>query len=141
VETEVIETGVPEEESSNGQQPAARPQKERKYRAPKFLDDLDLDSEPSLKAFVDEHNPQSDSAKYVVIAAWFKRHRTTDAVGADHVFTGYRKMRWNDPPRDVLQPFRDLKRENLFKSVKTGLYEITQLGIDELERIKNKAGV
>jgi hypothetical protein len=31
-----------------------------------------------------------------------------------------------------------LKREHFFKSSKNGVWEITQLGIDELERIKNK---
>lgn len=58
------------------------------------MDELDLDTDPSLRFFADEYNPQSDSAKYLVIAAWFKLHRNTEGIGADQAFTCYKKMRW-----------------------------------------------
>jgi hypothetical protein len=139
VEPEPVEdeTRATQELSDDSRAPEKVP-KERRYRQAKFLDELDLDSDPSFRSFVEEYTPHSDLQKYLVIAAWYKLHRDTPGLGADQAFTCYRKMRWTEQ-KDPSQPFRDLKRKDFFKSSKNGIWEITQLGIDELQRIKTKA--
>jgi hypothetical protein len=113
----------------------SRPKGPRKPAAtPKVLD-LDLTSEPSLASFATKANPSSDRKRYLVVAAWFKEHRATDAIGAAHVYTAYRALKWPITINDFAQPLRMLKHSQLFEQTGKGLYAINHLGLAEVDKL------
>lgn len=113
----------------------ARPKGPRKPAAtPKVLD-LDLTSDVSLASFAAKANPSSDRRRYLVVAAWFKEHRATDAISAAHVYTCYRALKWPTDINDFAQPLRQLKHHQLFEQTGKGLYGINHLGLAEVDKL------
>ncbi|HVT83087.1 MAG TPA: hypothetical protein VHM90_20790 [Phycisphaerae bacterium] len=106
----------------------------RKFRTPKVLD-TDLLSEPSFAAFAAAKNPASDMMRFLVVAAWFKQARGVDAIGADHVYTCYRAVKWPSGIEDFAQPLRDLKRRQLLVQAEKGTYAINHLGLAEVDKL------
>jgi hypothetical protein len=99
---------------------------------------LDLTSgDVPLEKYCESKNPDSDSKKYLVIAAWLKQQRGIAAVTADHVHTCYRHMGWHTP-KDVLQPLRDMKRRNGWfnKGPERGEYAINHIGENEVAKME-----
>jgi hypothetical protein len=69
--------------------------------------ELDLTSGTSLAEFAQKASPKSHPKRYLVIAAWFKEHRKTDAITAAHAYTCYRKLKWPLTVPDFAQPLRE----------------------------------
>jgi hypothetical protein len=116
---------------------APRPAREprvRKPTVPKVLD-LDLRSGVSLESFANEHPPKSELDRNLVVAAWFKEHRSEDAITASHVYTCYRAMKWPSGIEDFSWPLRALKKEQLMTSPERGQYAINHLGIDRVQKM------
>lgn len=127
-ESQTEDADEPREESRG----EGTPGKPRKYTVPKFLKDLDLDSGTvSFKKFADEQKPESDNRKYIVIAAWLKKHRNLDVITPDHIYTCNQKMAWKTQ-RDVGQPFRQMKKKSYFDAAGRNLWSITHVGLDQL---------
>ena len=95
--------------------------------------DVDLLTPPSFEAYAQQKNPTSDQKRYLVVAAWFKLHRGVDTIGADHVYTCYRKIKWPTSIKDFAAPLRTLKHRKLMDQVDKGLYAINHLGLAEIE--------
>jgi hypothetical protein len=137
VEHEMIDPTAADGDGTGGPQ-GPRTTAKRKYTAPTFLQELDLDTAPSLKGFVDEYGPSSDNERYLVIAAWFKQHRGLDAIGIDHIYTAFQKI-GRKSQKDIGQPFRWMMRnKSYFTSSQRGMFAITHIGLDELPKIKEK---
>jgi hypothetical protein len=115
---------------------SARARGPRKLRTPKVLD-LDLTTEPSFESFAGNKKPSSDLKRFLVVAAWFKLHRQTDTITADHVYTCYRKIKWPSAIDDFGQPLRDLKRVQFVEMKNKGLYAINHLGLAEVDKLGN----
>ncbi|MHB1743955.1 MAG: hypothetical protein ACYCPO_01450 [Acidobacteriaceae bacterium] len=110
----------------------ARPKTPRRYTVPSFLSDLDMDSgDMPFKTFAEQQAPKSDNRKYIMIAAWFKKYRSLDTVGPDHVYTCNQKMGWKTQ-KDVGQPFRYMKKKSYFELAGRGQWRITHIGLDQL---------
>jgi len=117
---------------------ASRPKASARYTPPQFMDDLEFDQGTSLKGFVEEFKPSSDNEKYLVISAWFQKHRSTEAIGIHHIYTAFQKMSWRSQ-KDIAQPFRlMMKKKSFFTSGGRGLFKISHIGLDELPKIKEK---
>jgi hypothetical protein len=99
---------VPEERAGSGR---SGPKAPRQYYKPKVVN-VDLTGgDRSFEAYVvDKGSPTETTKRYLLVAAWFKLHRGTDAITVDHVYTCYRGVSWTLDFPDVAQPFRDLKR-------------------------------
>jgi hypothetical protein len=91
----------------------------RKPTAPKVLD-LDMTSGVSLESFAATHAPKNDIERNLVVLAWFKEHRKEEAVTANHVYTGYRALKWPSGIDDFSWPLRALKRDQLVTSPARG---------------------
>jgi hypothetical protein len=114
---------------------SSRPKGPRKPApTPKVLQ-LDLTTELSLATFAGKANPSSDRKRYLVVAAWFKEHRATDAISASHVYTCYRALKWPTTISDFAQPLRQLKHVQLFEQAGKGLYSINHLGLAEVDKL------
>ena len=96
---------------------------------------LDFDTDVSLKDFASSYPAKSNNDRFLVIATWFKEHRGTPSVTADHIYTGFRKLTWTVPKLDFVQPFRNLKKQNLMSSETSGAYEINHIGIDRVKAL------
>lgn len=111
---------------------ATGPKEPRRYTQPRFLSDLDLDSGPvSFKTYAEEQNPKSDNRKYLVIAAWLKKHRGLEIISTDHIYTCNQKMSWKTQ-RDVGQPFRYMKKRSYFDPAGRNKWKLTHVGLDQL---------
>lgn len=113
---------------------AARSTRARKPTVPKVLD-LDLDSEVSFKSFAEHHPPTGETERNLVVAAWFKEHRSEDAITSGHVYTCYRSVGWSVGIEDFAWPLRALKKEQLMSSRGRGLYAINHLGLDRVKKL------
>lgn len=136
VEVEMHEAEDQAGAEENGSQPirqaVSRPRKPP--RTPKVLD-LDLASGVSFDEFARSKSPSSDHKRYLVVAAWFKLHRQTDAITTDHVYTCYRGIKWPSNIVDFNQPLRDLKARQLMTSGAKGQYSINHLGLAEVDKL------
>lgn len=108
------------------------PSKPRTYPTPKVVEDVDLNAETSLVSFAAGRQPKSDLDRHLLVAAWFKECRDMDAVSADHIYTGYRKLGWSTSIGDFGKPLRSLKQAQLMKSAGRGLYSVNHLGLDKV---------
>lgn len=113
---------------------SSAPRPPRKIRTPKVLD-VDLTTAPSFAEYAADRNPPSHMMRYLTVAAWFKLHRSTDAITADHVYTCYRAVKWPSDIGDFSQALRDLKGRQHVNSAGRGLYAINHLGLQEVENL------
>lgn len=109
--------------------------KKKKFKSPTVLEDLDLKAGAKpFKEYHDEQSPDAHSIRYLVIAQWLKLHRSTDELGADHVYTCYRFLNMS-VPEDVLSIFRALKRRGwVHAGSQPGLFKINHVGENQLTR-------
>jgi hypothetical protein len=114
---------------------APRPKVQRAAKAAPVVLDLDMTSEVSLASYVQSANPKSNFKRYLLIAAWFKEHRSIDAVTASHIYTGFRTLKWSVSIPDFSQPLRDLKSNQYMTTPEKGHYAINHLGIAEVEKL------
>lgn len=84
---------------------------------------------------MDELNVDSTMKKFTAVAAWYKEYMDVPAVGVDHVFTAYKKLGWNDFPKDPISTFKDLKGKRKYKwfgQGERGEYEINHVGEQQI---------
>lgn len=115
-----------------------KPKREKKAgKVPELLKGFDPnDAEIPMAEFFSQHDTSSQFNKYLVIAAWFKRHyrKPTDEINASHIYTCYQLMKWQAPD-NILQPFTDMKRlHSYFEKGSQGSWEISIVGINEVDR-------
>jgi hypothetical protein len=112
-----VADGEPEEESDDEEavdeaREAARPKKAagpKKITPVKLLSSLKLDEvSPTLAEFAASKAPDSEGAKYLVIAYWFKYHGGIEDLTPDHFFTAYRHIGWITP-KDPVAPIHYLR--------------------------------
>ena len=113
----------------------SRAPRARKPISMKVLD-LDLASGTSFESFASSHVPKNDTERNLVALTWFKEHRPSEAVTANHVYTCYRAMNWPTGIEDFASILRSLKSQQLVKSIERGQYEINHLGIARVEKMK-----
>ena len=92
--------------------------------------------------YISQKKPQDTMKKYLVIAAWFKRHGGQDAVNANLMYNAYLKLRWSLMD-DMSQPLRSGTKSSLgyFIGEGKGNYSITTYGLDAADKVGNeKAG-
>lgn len=131
-ELEVEEVDDENAEASDGSEASRESGKPRRYTTPTFLKQLDLDSgSVPFKQFVEDHKPESDNRKYIVCAAYLKKHRNLDVITPDHIYTCNQKMGWKTQ-RDVGQPFRQMKKKSYFDAAGRNQWSITHVGLDQL---------
>lgn len=125
--TEVVDeeaTGVPPRPSKRAAAPKKLPQV-------KFLSDLRTDQvSPTLREFATEKKPDSEIAKYLVIAYWFKHFGGLEEVTLDHFFTAYKHIGWQTP-KDPTGPIRDARhkrRTQLEGGKAPGTVKLTYVG-------------
>lgn len=97
--------------------------------------DIDLTTGTSLQEFAEQAKPKSHPKRFLVVAAWFKEHRGTDAITASHVYTCYRSLRWPTDISDFAAPLRSLKHDKLFSSPEKGRYAINHLGLQQVQEM------
>lgn len=112
----------------------ARPVSARTLRTPKVLE-LDLTSEPSFAAYAQAKNPPSDQLRFLMVAAWFKQHRSLESITADHVYTCYRAVSWPSSIADFSSPLRALKHQQLMVQTSKGNYAINHLGLAKVDKL------
>ena len=117
---------------------APREAKPRKPISMKVLE-IDLTSEPSLSGFATAHSAKNDTERYLVVLAWFKEHRPSEVVTADHIYTCYRWLKWPTAINDFGAILRNLKQQQLVKSLGRGEYEINHLGLARVESMVSGA--
>lgn len=125
------------EDEEAAEAPVLRQPRESRPRKPTSMKvlELDLTSAPSFESFATEHIPKSDTERNLVALAWFKEHRPSEVVTANHVYTCYRTMKWPSGIDDFPAILRSLKSQQLVKSVGRGQYEINHLGIARVEKL------
>lgn len=106
----------------------------RKVVSPKVLE-IDLNTPPSFIDFATDKNPSSLRLKFLVVAAWFKTQRQTDAITADHIYTCFRIIKWSTAMADFSKPLRDLKSQQFVERTGKGLYAINHLGLSQVDRL------
>jgi hypothetical protein len=89
----------------------------------------------SLRDFLEQKKPSTDTRKYLLIAAWMKEHLKIDEVNIDHIYTAYRHMGWSSQ-KDVSAPLRSMKNQNGWfgKGKEKGAYAINHIGVDQANR-------
>ena len=127
--------GAEQDGSRQVRQAVSKPR--RPPRTPKVLD-LDLTSGVPFEEFARAKSPSSDHKRYLVVAAWFKLHRQTEAITTDHVYTCYRAVKWPSNIVDFNQPLRDLKGRQLMTSGAKGQYSINHLGLAEVDKLNTE---
>jgi hypothetical protein len=122
---------------------AARNKREKKApKTPAVLKDFDPnEGDVTFSDYVGSHNSETQINKYLLIAAWFKRHRDINEIDTSHIYTCFQLMKW-PAPDDMGQPFRDMKAKNSYfdKGSKLGSWEITIVGLNEVDRIGRTSG-
>ena len=119
---------------------AAKPKREKKAaKVPEVLSFDPNDADVSMGDFFSQHDTSSQFNKYLVIAAWFKRHKNVDEITVSHVYTCYQLMKWQAPD-NMSQPFQDMKRlRSYFDKGGQGGWCINIVGMNEVDRIRTGA--
>jgi len=138
VQLEEVENATAENGTSYAASNVNKPKKERKAPpTPAILKDFDPnDGSPSFLEYVKTKNTSTQINKYLVIAAWFKKHGETEEIGPSHIYTCFQLMKW-DAPDDMGQPFRNMKKNDSYvdNGTKKNLWKITIVGLNEVDRL------
>lgn len=113
-----------------------KPKREKKApKVPELLKNFDPnDADVSMTDFFNQHDTSSQFNKYLVIAAWFKRHKNTDEINLSHVYTCFQLMKWQAAD-NMSQPFIDMKRRHsYFEKGEQGGWSITIVGMNEVDK-------
>jgi len=109
-EEDAAVSGVEDADEMAASPPTKKSSAPRKLPTPKVVDVSFNDASPTLKEFVAEKKPDNDLRKYLVIAYWYKHHKSIGDLTVDHFFTAYRHLGWA-VPRDPGMPIRDLRHK------------------------------
>jgi hypothetical protein len=115
----------------------------RVSKVPDLLPDEDLMSdEISFRDYANKLNPSSQFHKYLVIAAWFKRYKSTNEITIRHVYSCYQLMKWQSPD-ELSTPFRDMRRlHNYFSRGKDAKHWVlTLVGSNEVDDLNQSSAV
>ncbi len=109
----------------------------RKPVTPEVLD-FDFETDLSLADFASRHSGvDSDTDRYLLIAAWFKEHRDVAAVTTSHIYTGYRTLDWSVSIDDFGSILRYLKSQRFMNSGNRGEYVINHIGLGKVKKLAN----
>jgi hypothetical protein len=148
VQDALIVDDDPDDESGESSTPSSSvsrdrgPARPRRYPSPSVLDDVDLESPLSFPDFAAMKKPQTAAHRYLVVAAWFKLHRSTDAISMNHVYTCFLhpKVKWSTAIDDFDGMLRYHKKRNrMTKAAGRGLYAINHIGLAEVEMMGSSA--
>ena len=131
-----VEEEADSEPPSNGN--GAGPKRDYNFKAPKFMDDLDLTKAAKpLADYVAEKNPTDIMDKYLVVIVWFKLHMKIDGVKIGHVFTAFSNLGWKSQmPESHSQPLRDLKAKRHYLTFdKEAGYKVNWQGEQYVEKM------
>jgi hypothetical protein len=103
------------------------------------LDDIDVNSDPSLKNFVSEFELSSNVDKYLVIALWFRDARGVPTINADHVYTCFKLLGWSTNSNDFAKPLRNLRDEQSMKGGSKEGFTLTLPGAGKIEAKRRSA--
>jgi hypothetical protein len=112
----------------------------RRPRTPKLVDiDLRAGDIP-FEEYVAQTAPQSQIEKVLVIAGWYSNYANVKEITVDHVYSGFKAMKWTDVPNDFRVPLADLarKKEFLTKGDRRS-WVLNHLGEAELQKMKERA--
>lgn len=119
--------------------PAPKPKAPRKAKVaktPTVMDDLDFNSDPSLKDFVSNFEITTAVDKYLVIALWFRDARNIPTITVDHVYTAFRMLGWSTASNDFSKPLRNLRDEQSLKGGSKEGWTLTLPGAGKIEAKK-----
>jgi hypothetical protein len=108
------------------------------FKAPKFMDDLDLTKATKpLADYVAEKSPTEMLDKYLVVVVWFKLYLKIDGVKIGHVFTAFSNLGWKSQmPESHSQPLRDLKAKRHFLTFDKEVgYKVNWQGEQHVEKM------
>jgi hypothetical protein len=120
----------------------ARPQRQRKPRVaktPTVLNDIDLDSPPSLRDFVAQYDLSTNVDRYLIVALWFRDARNTPTITVDHVYTCFKILGWSTAVNDFTKPLRNLRDEQAFKGGSRDGFTLSLTGAGKIETKKRPA--
>lgn len=89
----------------------------------------------SITEFIDELNLDGTMKKFTAVAVWYKEYMDISVVSVDHIFTAYKKLGWNDFPKDPIATFKDLKNKRQYKwfgQSERGEYEVNHVGEQQI---------
>ncbi len=126
----VVDDAIPPngEDVETGQTDETEPRRTTPPRPPQVLPDLKVPVD-ALRLFCESKRVgNTDTKKYLAIAAFLKEQMSINAVTADHIHTCYRLLNWNTP-KDASKPLRNLKSNGLFqKADQPGAYSLNHVG-------------
>jgi hypothetical protein len=135
VDAEIDEASPPVEIGTRAANKSS-PARSKKPRSPLVID-VDLNSPLSFNEFANQKSPKNDAKRYLTVAAWFKLHRSVDAITQDHVYTCFRAVGWQTAIADFDSPLRGLAKRQLVNRAGKGEYAINHLGIAEVDKLGN----
>lgn len=132
-----VETEDPAEPDNAGFEPEGEERNSgasprlRSYPTPEILNvDLTQGDVPFRAYFERMGSPDEDNKRYLLVATWFKEHKSTNEITSAHIYTCYKFMDWKTQ-RDVAQPLRKMKQYKWFNAGKEkSSYEINHIGLD-----------
>jgi len=137
---EVDDADLDEEPSAEPAKPKApRTSKPRVAKTPTVLNEIDANSEPSLKGFGAQYDLSSTIDKYLVVALWFRDARNTPTITVDHVYTCFKLLNWSTSSNDFQKPMRNLRDEQSLKGGSKEGYFLTLPGAGKIEAKKRTA--
>jgi len=100
---------------------------------------IDWETAPGLRDYAKQKSPDSSSPqRFVVVAGWFRNHRTTEVITPGHIVAAYDLLDW-DKPENIPNTFAVLKTRRggeLFdKGEKTNEWVLSQRGINLLDKL------
>lgn len=90
---------------------------------------------PSWKDYCAQKNPQSETDKLLVAAAWMQTHGGLTTFTGRHLFTCFRAMEWKTQV-DMIQPLRVMKnRKSYYENPEQGQWRLTGIGLAAAEKV------
>jgi hypothetical protein len=130
---EVLDDDVEHEVQPRKPRSSSKP---RVAKTPTVLDDIDVNTNPSLKDFVADFETTTNFDKYLVIALWFRDARSVNAITVDHVYTCFRLLGWSTAINDFSKPLHNLKGEQSLRGSAKDGYTLTLTGAGKIEAKK-----
>ena len=113
-----------------------RSSKPKVAKTPDVLDDIDVNTAPSLKDFTGHFDLKTNFDKYLVIALWFRDARGLGAITVDHVYTCFKILGWSTATTDFSKPLQNLKGEQSLRGNAKDGYSLTLTGAGKIEAKK-----
>lgn len=136
LEEEPIEAEAQEPEQQPEPTASTTPKPVRKFALPVALP-IETQTAVPIDSFVKQYKLESNEQKYLAVAAWMKSQHSGTPMKAGHIVTIFKHLDW-PLPKDVTMPLRRLvsKTHQWLERVGTGDYQIHQVGVSELAKLK-----